>query len=243
MLVRSFHLVVIGSLLSGPVAAQRAPSQHPPTITVTAEAVLDVSPDEAEVELGVVTTAKDAQSAGARNARQVSTVVDALRASLGQDAAVETIGYSIAPDRRDPPDGDPAIVGYTAANVVRITLRDLSRVGAAIDRALEAGANHVRRVAFSLRDEEAASARALRQATANARARADAVAGALGVEVGALVSATSGGAQVPRPFDVAMVQTRGSAPVTPIQPGSIEVRATVTLTMAVVEAVRRPPPR
>lgn len=239
------RLVLVGSLLAGPpaVAAHLDPSTTP-TVTVTGEAILSLAPDEAEIELGVVTTARDAASAGARNARQVRDVIEALRAALGPDATVETVAYTVGPDRRDDKDADErAITGYTASNMVLVTLHDLSRVGDVIDAALKAGANGVRRLAFTLRDEEAASGLALRKAAANARARAAAIAGALGVELGALVSATSGARHVPRRLEAAMIINGRASAATPILPGPIEVRAAATLTMAVHDTARGRAPR
>ena len=88
------------------------------------------------------------------------------------------------------------------------------------------------RLQFVLKDERPVRAEALRKATQEARWNAAAMAGALGVKLGRVVSMEQTTAMPVRPL-ISMAAERVNAAPTPIEPGAIEVRASVTLTMAI----------
>jgi len=70
---------------------------------------------------------------------------------------------------------------------------------------------------------------ALRAAVADARSRAEVLAGAAGVKVGEVLSIAEGSAPPgPIAYDLAL-----AAPETPIQPGTQDIEATVTVTFAI----------
>ena len=215
----------------------RAQAQNPPlsTIRVTGEGSVTARPDRVEVDLGVVTRGSTAQQAATENARVLSNVLAALRRALGPKPTIETISYALYPDYQYPQNGgDPKITGYTATNLVRVTQDDLRNVGAVLDTATRAGANRVERIRFSLKDENPVKAQALRIAALEARAKAATLASALGLQIARIHSVEEVGPAARPLFELALA--RGSAPTTPILPGSIETSATVTLT---VELVRR----
>lgn len=198
------------------------------TLRVIGQASVMSPPDQVKIDFGVVTRAETAQQAAAENARMLQNVLSALRRELGPGADIETISYVLRPDYRYPPEGEPELTGYTATNLVRVTEDDLSNVGALIDTATRGGANRVERIQFTLKDPDAAQARALRRAAEDARAKAGRLASALGLQVIGIRSVIETG-ETPRPFyelDVARI----AATTTPIVPGAIETTATVTLT-------------
>src|SRR4029077_3052924 len=125
------------------------------------------------------------------------------------------------------------ISGYTATNVVRVTIDDLSKIGDVIDVATRAGANRVPSIQFALRDEQSVRGQALREAAVKAKAEAEALANALGLKVNRILTVEAGG-PVPVPIrDVMFARAESSSAATAIQPGSIEVNANVTLTVEV----------
>ena len=81
------------------------------------------------------------------------------------------------------------ITGYTATNVVEVTLDDLTLVNKVIDTATQSGANVVQKLQFQLKNRAAVRAQALRQAAQQARISADAIAAGLGVKVVRVMSA------------------------------------------------------
>ena len=219
-------------LFAAQVAAQDSAVRMPPSIQTSGEAVVMVKPDRAQIDIGVVTQAENSQTAVAQNARQLEATLTRLRQQLGNNADIKTISYTVNPVYRYPQNGgEPTITGYTATNVVRVTLDDLTQVGKTIDAATQAGANRVQNLQFTLKDERPVQAQALREAAVRARAKADALASALNLQiVGILSVAESSPSYVPV-RDVALA--RAEAASTPIEAGTIEVRAVVTLTVEV----------
>jgi uncharacterized protein YggE len=176
----------------------------------------------------VVTQANSSQAAADQNARKLDATLTRLRQLLGTAADIKTISFTLQPNYLYPREGgEPDITGYTATNLVRITIDDLTRVGTLIDAATEAGANRIRSLQFVLKNEGPAHAQALREAAAKARTKADALAFALGVRIGRVLSVTETSPAVVPVRNVAFA--RAGAAATPIEPGTIEVRATITL--------------
>lgn len=218
-------------------AAAQEQRPLPPSIRTTGEAVIALQPDRAQIDIGVTTQALTAQAAATQNAKQLDAVLADLRKALGQPATMKTVSYSLHPDMRYPREGGrPTITGYTAANVINVTLDRIEDVGKAIDAATKTGANTIHRLQFTLKDEQAAQSQALREAAARARTKAEALAAALGVRIIRVLSASEAEAQVIRPMRDGMMAARAGAVEsvpTPVEPGKVEIRGTVTLTVEV----------
>lgn len=218
--------LIVLALVAGRAGAQ---GENPPasTIRVTGEASVTSVPERAVIDLGVVTRAKSSQQAATENARVAQNVLTALRKVVGPRATIETVSYSLQPDYQYPQGGGaPRITGYTATNVVRVTDDDLTNVGTLIDTATRAGANEVERIRFTLKDESAAKANALRLAALDARAKGNGMASALGLQI-VRVRSIEESSPTSRPlYELAL---RAADATTPILPGTIETTAVVTL--------------
>ena len=220
--------------LADGVAAQGSDTLPPPmSIRVTGDASLSAAPDQAEIDVGVITRGDTAGRAADDNTRAAARVIADLKKQLGAAGTIETIGYSVEPEYRHPREGtEPQVSGYVARNVIRVTSANLDLVGALVDTAVAAVANRVQRIRFVLKNQEAVYAEALRQAASRARAEADALASALGLRVVRVLSAAEESGFV-RPF----VDTRGTAALaiesTPVQPGAVDVDARIVLTVEV----------
>ncbi len=232
--------LLVASAAAGPgggaAAQEPAGKTARPFVRTTGEATVQARPDRAEIDIGVVAQAPTAQAAAAQNAQLLDAVLAALRAALGPAASIRTAGYSLYPISRPAREGlPPSIAGYTATNTVHVTTDDLAAVGKAIDVAMQAGANQVQRLQCSLKDEGAARAQALREAAIKARARAEVMAGALGLKILRVLSVTEGAPVAVRPFQGAVRAMGPQAPAapTPVEGGTIDVHAEVTLVVEV----------
>jgi hypothetical protein len=218
-------------------AQQRDDRPSRPAITVIGEATISAEPDLAQIDVGVVTQARTAPEASKENAERLTRVLAEVKKILGKDDEVKTSGYALTPTYRYPQGGKPEIVGYTASNTVRIKSNRLDQVGRLIDAAMQAGANNINRLVFTLKDEQAAQLEALRMASAKARTKAEAIAGSLGLKIVKILSITEGERAIQPVFRQAMA-ARGealAAAPTPVEPGTVEIRSTVTLTAEVSE--------
>src|SRR5271165_2258690 len=157
-----------------PVCTWAQAGKPPASVRATGEAVVSVKPDQAKIDIGVVTQAPTAQAAASQNAAQTQMVLEKLRGTAGSKTDIKTISYSVGPNYQYPRDGGkPTITGYTATNTVEVTTDDLGEVGKLIDAATASGANQIQRLQFGLQDEKPARAQALRAAAREARANAE----------------------------------------------------------------------
>ena len=216
----------------GSLSAQDSGVKMPPYIRTTGEATVTVRPDRAMIDVGVVTQADTSQTAVTQNAQKLEATLTRLRQLLGAGADLKTISYSVTPNYRYPREGvEPTIAGYTANNTLRVTLDDLTKVGSVIDTATQGGANQIQNLRFTLKDESTVKAQALREAAVKARSSAQALASALDMTIVRVLSVVEAGSPMIPVRDVAFAKAEGAS--TPIEPGTIEVSASVTITMEV----------
>lgn len=239
--IRCCVLLAFAAAVAAAVTARAQPAaQAPPpaplsSIRVTAEARVTARPDRVQIDVGVITRAPTSKEAATNNARKADAVLTAVRGALGGAGTLQTISYSLNPNYKYYPNAEPTPDGYTATNVVQVTLDDLAKIGVVIDTATAAGANHVQDIAFTLRDQDAVRAEALRQAATRARAEAEVLAGALGLKVMRVLNVEENSAQFAAVR--VMAQAAKAAP-TPVEAGTLDITANVTLSMEVGPGAR-----
>ena len=195
-----------------------------PLITVTGEATVDVTPNQASFDFGVTTQAATAAQAMNRNASQARAIVDALK-KAGVDASdVQTTQVSLWPQTSS--DGT-RITGYQASNSVHVTA-GLGKSGALVDAAVRAGANNVSGPNLDNADTSSSYHEALKKAIADAKGKAQAIAEGAGLTLGSLVKIEEGSSAQPVPMYAA---ARDAASV-PIEAGTQQIQASVTVTFA-----------
>ena len=141
---------------------------------------------------------------------------------------IASFGYELQPEF-DYANGRQTFRTYVARNTVEVRLDNIDRVGAVIDAAGTGGATSIGGIRFDVRNREALERDALRQAVADARARADAAASGAGRTIDRVVRIEEGGVlDYPRPM--MRMAVADQAVSTPIAPSTIEIHARVTLT-------------
>ena len=226
-------LLVIFPGVASAQPTERRP--RPPTVTAQGVAVITAEPDQAQIDIGVVTQARNAIDAAKENAEKLARVMREVKKFLGKGDEIKTANYSLNPNYRYPQGGKPEIVGYTATNVLQVKTGALEKVGQLIDAAMRSGANTIQRLLFTLKDEQSAQLQALRLASTRAKAKAEAMANALGLKIVKVLSVTENERGI-RPIMMPqprVTQMETAAAPTPVEPGTIEVRSSVTLTAEV----------
>jgi uncharacterized protein YggE len=204
--------------------AARGDVASPDTVTTTGHGVVTVVPDEASVSAGVHTQAETAAAALAQNAKLMSAVIAALKAAGGSN--LQTQQVSLYPQTND----RNQVSGYVADNSVSAEAK-IAGAGALIDAAVAAGANNVSGPTLDVSDRDARYRDALGKAVDDARAKAAALAGAGGFGVGPVSSVTEQTAAAPAPVYEAVAA--GKSVATPIEPGTQDVTADVTVTFRI----------
>jgi len=210
-----------------------APAANPfaaTTLSLDAEGKVEVQPDMAEITLGVTTEAPTAAAAMQANAQRMAAVIAALKARGLAPRDIRTSGLNLNPQYRYVENQPPQLTGYQAANQVTVTVRDLARLGPAVDASVSAGANQVNGISFDLADRTAAEDAARLAAVKALSAKAELYARATGHRILRLVSLSEGAAAPPmQPMPmIAMTAQRFAKADTPVSPGAMTVRVQVS---------------
>ena len=125
----------------------------------------------------------------------------------------------------------PQIVGYRASNEVSVRFRDIANSGKILDALVAQGANQINGPMLAIDKPEAALDEARTQALANARARAELYAKALGKKVGRILAISEAGANYAPPVIMMRQANRGAvADSTSIDPGEQSVAVSLSVT-------------
>ena len=218
-------VLLLGAVGSGGASSTAATAQH--SIVVAGNSSVSAVPDRAAVSFGVSTSARSASAALRGNAAEMAKVIAALKAQGIPPADIRTELVSLSP--RYSQNGE-AVIGYEAANSVSATLRALDKVGPVIDAAVAAGANQVSGPNLVRADSAGLYRTALRAAIANAKAKARAIAGASGLHLRRITDVSETSAA---PVPIPLTAKGGTDTSTPVEPGTTQVEATVTVTFSV----------
>lgn len=203
------------------------------SFTVTGEGKVSVPPDVATVNAGIqanAATVKVAQD-------QINKVINQISAKekeLGISASdIQTNNYNINPNY-DYQNGSQKITGYNANTTLAIKVKDINKVNSVIDAATANGANQVNNITFDVNDKTKAENTAREQAVTEAKNKAEQAAKMAGFQLGKIVNYSENfeGGPTPIPLMAKVNSTDASTP-TNIEPGSSEVKVTVTLSYEV----------
>jgi uncharacterized protein YggE len=225
-------MVAVATVAPLPFATNIAQAQSEPTgslprtITVVGEGTVSISPDVARANIGVEVARPTVKEASEENKAVVEAVLAALEEQGIDESDIQTSGFSVYAERFGP-EGPLSEneVQYRMSNNVSVTIRDLDSVGAVLDAAIDAGANNIYGVEFSLEDMGAAQSEARADAVADAGEKAAQLAELVDVSLGEVISlseviGSNGG------FYSGLssrVQGLGGGGGAPISPGELEI--------------------
>jgi len=195
----------------------RAVSPETRSVTVTGAGSIDAAPNRAGLSVGVSSDASTAQAALAANAEKASRVLAALRSAGVAKPDLQTQDVTVSPRWND--QGRPD--GFATHTSLQVQVKDVSRAGPILDAAVGAGATETSGPSFDRSDRDALYRNALKAAT---------LAGEAGASLGRVLRieespVVSGG---PMPME----QRAAADSSTPVEPGTQEVQATVSVTFS-----------
>ncbi len=233
--LRAVLLALLVTAVSALAAAQDA-AGGARSITVIGQGEAAGPPDRATINAGVQTLASTVLDSSQENQAIVDRIMHALR-DEGIDASdIQTADYSIWPEQQHDPQatGGIAITGYRVNNTVRITFRDIERLGKVLAAVTNAGANAIHGIGFGVEDTAALEERARVAAMADARSRAAALAELAGVELGEVLQiSTSPGGGYPTPMMGGGMEVARSASVPGISTGQLSIFVQVQVSYAI----------
>lgn len=237
-----YLIVVLIVMVSATAVWAHEEQDEPSTLSVSARGSLQLSPDTATVNFAVETAGESFEQVVGDNRERMQRVMAALIGLGIPEERIQTTTFDVSPRYAPPPrrrpnepvrHQPPKILGYTAHNGLKVEVHDLDKVGAVVDRALKAGANHFNGIQWTLRDRHPVYLKALAEAARKAKEKARTLAKSLEVQLVKLLTVQEGGGPVPSPrrsfAKSSMMMADAAESSVPMSPGEIKVEAQVTL--------------
>ncbi|BCJ91538.1 outer membrane protein [Terrihabitans soli] len=227
------------ALTAAPAFAQEPPPPPPgprPAIFVlSGEGRASATPDLGIINSGVVSEGATAREALDANTAAMAKLIATIKAAGVEDKDVATSGFSVQPryiysQRKDGTQEPPRITGYEVRNTVTVKVRDLTKFGGILDKAVTEGSNQIDSLSFDIADKTKLYEEARKSALADARAKAELYAAAAGVKLGRLRELSEQtGSSYPPPRPMMRMEASAKADV-PIERGEQEISVNVTAT-------------
>jgi len=203
-------------------------------LTVMATGTVDAIPDVAKVTFGITHKASTVDKVEDEINSAMDSIADALNKFKIKDEDIKTSSYRIYPEY-DYRSKTRRIIGYSGTHQQIITIRNLDDVNDIVDTVTDAGANTVGNVTFTVDDEEEWNSKARAEAIEKAKDKAKMIADEANIKLGKIVSIDQSisyppifrGMTLDAEFDEDSIGK--VSPLPNIEPGSQEIRATVTL--------------
>ena len=230
-------VAIVGSIAAPSRAqAQTTPPTDRRTVTIIGIGKASATPDIARVTLGVDIVNPKLSATLAEVNQKTSSVIAALKKAGIADKDVRTLEFNVFPQQSYGSTGPGPITGYRVTNSVRVTVRDLSKVGAMLDTATNAGANTINNLTFTLENDATMQTDARTNAIKDAKAKAEALAKEAGATIGQVLTISEAVTASPFPIfqnasmSAAAPAGGGGAEIAPgLQDISVQVQVTYEL--------------
>jgi uncharacterized protein YggE len=226
----AFVLLVTLPVLAGATAH----AADPASLLVTGTGEASSAPDTGHISAGVVSEAATAADAVRTNNGAMQRVFDVLGEASIAKKDIRTERFAVQPlyaESIGSSRSRPRITGYRVSNQVAVRVRDLEQVGAVLDALVDAGANEIEGISFSIGDPTPLLDEARKRALADARRKAELYAASAGVRLGPLLELAEGGDAGPGPMP--RIARMAAAEAVPIASGTLDLSVTVRVRYAI----------
>ncbi|MGI9371793.1 MAG: SIMPL domain-containing protein [Hyphomicrobiales bacterium] len=233
----AFMLIPLTLAFSSPVLAAQEGKTSQRLMLITGKGEVKAAPDIAIISLGVTSQAKTAQDALSQNTKNMSGLLDSLKADGIAEKDLQTSNFSVQPiysrvkNTGNQQPQIPRILAYRVSNQLTAVIRDLDKLGAILDKSMSAGSNQFNSLQFSIDKPAPLRDDARKLAVADAKRKAEIYAQAAGVALGNVNSISeAGGHRPPQPLGRHSVKMMAAeaAPV-PIAQGEQSVSVSVNI--------------
>lgn len=222
--------------MTAPGMAEEAPR---PRIVVAGEGEAAAKPDMAVLTLGVMRDAATAREALDANNDAMAAVIAAMKSEGIEERDLQTSNFSINPvyvyPQSEQRDQAPKISGYQVTNTLSVRLRDISKIGAVLDKSVTLGVNQGGGIAFTNEDPSATLTEARVDAVKDAMNKARTLAEAAGVTLGKVIEIAEQASSPQPPMPFAMKARDAMAESVPVEAGENSYRVTVSVTFEIAQ--------
>jgi uncharacterized protein len=201
-------------------------------ISVSGSGVVWAEPDQAQLQVGWTGTQPEVGEALDEANARIEAVRAALAAAGVDPQDVRTTVFTVWRDERWDGGAEPRLLGYRVSHQLQVRVRDVAAAGRLIAAAVDAGANTVGGVTFSVAETTELERGAREAAYRAARQRAEELASLAGLTLGAPTSIEEVSRGAPVAVERAVATLDAIAPVTG---GLLAVEVTLRVTFATSE--------
>lgn len=195
-------------------------------IKVTGEGEIAVQPDSASVNLGVITEDKELIAAQQQNSKLTTNVINSLLSLSINQTDIQTFDYRIESDY-DYIEGKQVFRGYKVTHILKVKIKELSKIGTVVDQAVQNGVNYVSNVEFTSRNKDSYYQQALALALNKAIEKAKTIAGALKVTLVPVPILVIEGGNAVQPLHYQPEMLVKAVSSAQFEPGQIQVKANI----------------
>jgi uncharacterized protein YggE len=183
-------MLAVGGMLFQPFVshADNPSAEAKRTLDVIGQATMVVKYDTATLSFGVSELHPTAVEAYQAMGKQMNAVVEALKSKGIKEEQLKTGTLSLQPEYEWLKEDGQKLRGFRATNSLSVETQELDQVAELMQIAVEAGANQVNGVSFSVKNKERLVQSALDLAVDNAKEKAERVAKRLGTQVAGVYS-------------------------------------------------------
>lgn len=222
-----------GSFAGTAAAAEAVSVQN--IVSVVGKGEISVKPDVAYLSIGAASEADTAAAAQKANAAKIQKITAMLKNTWKVDSKdIQTSQFYVQPNYTYSEKDGQQIKGYTAYHTLKVTYRDLEKVGELLDDAANAGANRIDNIVFSIEDTDQYETQVIDKAMANANLKAGAIAKAAKRQLGIVLSVSQGNVEEPiryyeESLNMETAQSAKDAGSTAIESGEIKLSTQLTV--------------
>ncbi|MGB3988573.1 MAG: SIMPL domain-containing protein [Minisyncoccales bacterium] len=190
-------LIVAFSVKSKELDCIRQSGNFRDAISVSGLGEIFVEPDMGVVVLAVSNESKKVEDALTENSRRSNKVIEFIKSQGIDEKSIKSVGFNINPryeyyQTTEYPSGRRVLTGYQVFHGLEIKVKEIDKVGAIIEGAIEAGANEASDIRFVIEDEKNYRDEARSIAVADAKTKAQKLADELGVDIVKIIGYSEG---------------------------------------------------
>lgn len=225
-----FLLFFVYTKVAGPIPLfiNSVTTSKSDVFSATGQGSFAAKPDIATLNVGIQANGQTVQQVQDQINSKLNQIATKIKALGVNEKDIKTINYSIQPNV-DFREGNQKITGYFANTTLLIKVRDINKINNVIDEATQAGANQIGGINFDVDDKTKAEDEARKEAVEQAKKKAEAVAKIAGFSLGKIINYSEDFGGSPRPITFSAVESADKAVPTQVEPGSSEIKVTVTL--------------
>lgn len=204
-------------------------------VSVIGKGEISVKPDIAYLFIGINSEGKTVAEAQKSNATKMQSLTNLLKKTWRLESKdIQTNQFYVQPEYTYSDKDGRKLKGYTASHSLKISYRDLDKIGELLDSAAKVGVNQIDNIQFSIENRDAFETEVIEKAMANANLKAGAIAKVAGRSLGKVLSVSQGNVTEPvryyeQMYDMSTANSVAEKSSSSVESGEIKLTTELTV--------------